>query len=84
MIRIHHVTRADEKACFTLIRTADGFYSFGEEQECWGEVPGIGPYAYWTTTYTSGLYDDLAAAERDAKAALGWLRSSGMEWSSDA
>ncbi|MET0172479.1 MAG: hypothetical protein ABW206_08775 [Agrobacterium vaccinii] len=83
MIRIHDIKRADEKASFTLVQRPDGLYTFGEEQELADEVPGVGPYNYWATTYTSGIHDNLADAEREARTAIPWLRDAEVYWSSD-
>ena len=66
--------RPDERAKVTFLDHGSGLYSFEEEQEFHDEVPGIGPYAYWIPTYVSGLYNDLAAVECEAKAVIPWLR----------
>lgn len=74
MNNIKDIDRADGKARVIFMRHANDLFSFEEESELEASVPGIGPYTYWTTTFTSGLYDDLAVAERDAKAQIPWLR----------
>ena len=75
---IHDIERSDGKARVQFVQNDDGFYSFHEEQELEDEVPGFGPYTYWGPTYVSGLYDELAAAARDAKAAIRWLKDAGV------
>ncbi|MGF9565446.1 hypothetical protein [Neorhizobium sp. JUb45] len=77
MIIIHNIERSDGKARVEFVQHGNGLYSFNEEQELEDEVPGLGPHTYWAPTHVSGIYDEMAAAVRDAKAALRWLRDAG-------
>ncbi|MEK1933150.1 MAG: hypothetical protein AAAC47_25910 [Pararhizobium sp.] len=70
---IKAIERADGKARVTFVDHGNGLYSFGEEQVLEDEVPGFGPYTYWSPTYESGLYAEFATAEREAKAVIKWL-----------
>jgi hypothetical protein len=72
------IERADKRARLTFVDHGNGLYSFAEEQEFDDEVPGIGPYTYWSPTYESGLYDELTAAEREANAVIRWLREANI------
>ncbi|MEJ5079260.1 MULTISPECIES: hypothetical protein [unclassified Ochrobactrum] len=65
--------RADAKARFELFDHGNGLYSFEETQEFLDDVPELGPYTYWGTTYASGLYNDPSEAMREAKALIPWL-----------
>ncbi|MDR6431642.1 hypothetical protein [Brucella pseudogrignonensis] len=65
--------RADAKARFELFDHGNGLYSFEETRELLDEVPELGPYIYWGTTYASGLYNDPSEAMREAKALIPWL-----------
>ncbi len=70
---IKAIGRADGKARVTFVDHGNGLYSFGEEQLLEDEVPGFGPYSYWSPTYESGLYAEFAMAEREAKVIIEWL-----------
>ena len=67
------IDRADAKARFELFDHGNGLYSFEETQEFHDEVPELGPYTYWGTTYASGLYNDPSEAMREAKALIPWI-----------
>ncbi|WP_407932742.1 GNAT family N-acetyltransferase [Brucella pseudogrignonensis] len=70
---LNAVDRTDGKARFELFDHGNGLYSFEETQEFLDEVPEIGPYTYWGTTYASGLYNDQTEAMREARALIQWL-----------
>ena len=53
----------------------NGLYSFEESAESIEHIPDLGPETYWMTKYISGFYDSPAAAEAEARAVIGWLRS---------
>jgi hypothetical protein len=54
-----------------LIAQANGMWRFEEESEHEGdEYTG----RYFAPTHVSGLYESAAAAEREARAILPWLR----------
>jgi hypothetical protein len=52
----------------------DGLFSYEESQEAIEDIPDLGPETFWTTTYCSGLFDSVEAAQRDAATAIPWLR----------
>lgn len=73
------LTRGDDKARFELFDHGDGFFSFEESCEAVDNVSELGSMPHYSCSHISGLYDSLAAAERDALATIPWMRSGERE-----
>ena len=69
------INRADRKARIEFFDHGNGFYSFEETEEAVDDHPQLGPLIYWRSSHLSGLYASRAAAERDARSMIPWLRA---------
>lgn len=72
--RIHQRFQDEPKLRADVFENPSGQFRFSEEQwiDTSAESGAVGT-GFWTTRYTSGVYDKAESAEREARATYSWI-----------